>query len=64
MSANFHHSADVRIIFNVYHCNLDHGYAFSGEAGNAPEIVEKLARTTTRLVSNQRLMPTLNMGKL
>jgi hypothetical protein len=34
---------------------IDHGYAFSGEAGNAPEIVDKLLTQSTRLMSFQKL---------
>ena len=30
---------------------IDHGYAFSGDAGQAPEIVEKLLRQTTKFIS-------------
>jgi magnesium-transporting ATPase (P-type) len=40
-----------------------HGYAFSGEAGHAPQIVDQLLmRQTTKLISAQKLMPTLTMA--
>ena len=35
---------------------IDHGYAFSGDAGQAPEIVEKLLRQTTKFISVQKMV--------
>lgn len=36
-------------------CIIDHGYAFSGESGQAPEIVDKLLRQTTKLIHAQKM---------
>jgi hypothetical protein len=38
---------------------IDTGYAFSGEAGHAPQITEKLFRTTTTVITAQRFIGTM-----
>lgn len=42
---------------------LDTGFAFSGDAGAAPQITDKLMRATTKLMNAQRLLPAIKSGQ-
>jgi len=42
---------------------IDTGFAFSGDAGAAPQITEKLMRATTKLMNAQRLLPAIRNNK-
>jgi hypothetical protein len=38
---------------------IDTGYAFSGEAGHNPEILERLQKATAKLIAAQRILSTM-----
>lgn len=57
---NWHLSIDVILCCLIF---SDTGYAFSGEAGHAPQITDKLLRATTLIMTAQRLLPAIKDKK-